>query len=165
MTEQPLCTGARFHKGRWLLCFCPHPTSVLFPLTCRAPGALAPSLQLHLGWWWGHSLHVCKTWLSSHTAAFPPQRRRRGTGAGMAPFLTEHPSTAREMRHRPGARTAQPPESEQVTSLPSPLRPTSRTHRVLHSQDSPSCAEPTRGDAILPSIVLIFNSEEEIQRL
>lgn len=56
-------------------------------------------------------------------------------------------------------------ESEQVTSLLSPLRPTSHTHRVLRSQDGPFSAEPTQGDAILPSIVLIFNSEEEIQRL
>lgn len=40
---------------------------MLPPVTCRVPGALVPSPQLHLGRRWGGSLHVCKTRALCHT--------------------------------------------------------------------------------------------------
>lgn len=66
--QSSLCApGPGFPRGDgFFLCFCPHPTSVLLPVTRRAHRALAPSPQLHLGWRRG-SLCICKTRAFFHT--------------------------------------------------------------------------------------------------
>lgn len=74
----------------------------------------------------------------SITACLSPHRRSLWQGKhGPAWADSPHYSAAKE--------------SEQVTSFESPALNPSCTS-VLHSQDDPSCADPTRGDAILPSI-------------
>lgn len=135
--SSPCTPGPGFPRGGgFSLCFCPHPTSVLLPVTRRAPGALAPSPQLHLGRWRGSSLRVCKTRALFHTpltslgeggggqarrlswllAERPTTRRARG-GQGM--LASQHVSAPAEgacgkgnvAQHGPGARATQLPRS------------------------------------------------------
>lgn len=152
--------------GGFSLCFCPHPTSVLLPVTHRAPGALAPSPQLHLGRQRGGSLRVCKTRALFHTPL--TSLSKGGSGAGgrarrLSRLLAEHPTTRRarggmrdvSMAARVSSRRRSPrqgkrgpaqagsprysaaKESEQVTSLPSPLRPTSLAHWFFTAKTAP----------------------------
>lgn len=166
--------------GGFSLCFCPHPTSVLLPVTCRGPGGLAPSPQLHLGRRRGGSLHVCKTQALFHTPL--TSLGKGGGGAGgrarrLSWLLAEHPTTRRaqgdescqhrgtcQLQHKePLARETWPSTGWEPTLLscqgvrtshitPESPVPILSCTPVLHSQDSPFCTEPTRGDAILPSI-------------
>lgn len=167
------CTpGPGFPRGGgFSLCFCPHPTSVLLPVTRRAPGALAPSPQLHLGRWWGSSLRVCKTQALFHTPLTSLGEGGGGQARRLSWLLAERPTTRRARggtrdvgitarvsscrrslwQGKRGPARARSPrysaakESEQVTSLPSPLHPTSPAHWFFTAKTAPPAQRRPEG--------------------
>ena len=146
------CTrGPGFPRGTgFSLCFCPHPTSVLLPVTQRAPGALAPSLQLHLGRRRGGSPRVCKTQALFHTllaslgegggtvtVPFPaPCRSPHSTASSRG--MRDASSTARIRSSRRSPHYLAAKESEQVTSPSSPPRPASPAYQFFTGKMAPS---------------------------